>query len=296
MTWTAPSDGFVLSGGYVQIEYQLVPASGPAGPWNGETSIDPGVTQYLITGLQIGQQYNVQLRFVNSAGVPSNWTVAGPQTVTVSTDAGLPPSATFSADASIAGSIRFSNVAFTASSNLNSLYQIQFGVYYPSPVRAGRHIGLIGSPFVVGSTDTAITISQGALSNYSGRYILLDDEIIGLGALVTAGAVATYNCTRGMKLSTAAAHASGAPLVLLAVQTFTYTFQPYFWAASAVGGVDWSATEIFPSETVYFVDFLAYNGFGFGPVTTNNYETTGQGSSLVTTAASGGSGSIVIAS
>ena len=71
VTWTAPADGFVLQGGQIQAQYQL--ATSPPGPWIALPSVSPSVTSLVITGVQEGASYTVQLQSVNSAGVPSGW-------------------------------------------------------------------------------------------------------------------------------------------------------------------------------------------------------------------------------
>jgi hypothetical protein len=79
VTWPAPTDAFVLSGGQVEIQYQQV--SSPAGPWTAGPTVAPNVTQAYIGGVTDGAQYVVQVRFVNAAGSPSDWTASAPVTV-----------------------------------------------------------------------------------------------------------------------------------------------------------------------------------------------------------------------
>lgn len=71
LTWTAPADAFVTNGGHLEIQYQLV--ASPAGLWISIGKIDPGITTAEIDGLVVGDQYYVQIRSVNVAGVPSAW-------------------------------------------------------------------------------------------------------------------------------------------------------------------------------------------------------------------------------
>lgn len=82
VTWTDPPDGFFVNGGHIEVEWQLM-ASPPA-PWSNTQSVLPGVQRVFIDGVEDGQQYNIQLRTVNAAGIPSDWvsaTGAGPVTV-----------------------------------------------------------------------------------------------------------------------------------------------------------------------------------------------------------------------
>ena len=77
VTWTAPADGYVTSGGQIQLQYQPVGAT----TWTALPSVDPTVTQAYIDGVTDGQQYVVQIRSVNAAGVPSAWVPTAAVTV-----------------------------------------------------------------------------------------------------------------------------------------------------------------------------------------------------------------------
>lgn len=88
VTWPAPTDGFVTSGGHVEIQYQQ--SSSPAGPWMSAAPVGPDVTQAYIGGVKDGATYNVQTRFVNAAGSPSDWTASAPVTVS-GTASVIPP-------------------------------------------------------------------------------------------------------------------------------------------------------------------------------------------------------------
>jgi hypothetical protein len=66
-----------VQGGYVEIQYQLAGASG----WTAWGQCNPSVNSLFITGVNVGSQYNVQIRAVNCAGVPSPWVQAGPETI-----------------------------------------------------------------------------------------------------------------------------------------------------------------------------------------------------------------------
>ena len=77
VAWTTPADGYVLNGGSIQVQYQLVGAAA----WVGLPAVDPSVTSAYIDGVTDGAQYKVQVRSVNAAGTPSSWVAAGPVTV-----------------------------------------------------------------------------------------------------------------------------------------------------------------------------------------------------------------------
>ncbi len=77
VTWTTPADGYVTSGGQIQLQYQPVGAT----TWTALPNVDPTVTQAYIDGVTDGQQYVVQIRSVNAAGVPSAWVPTAAVTV-----------------------------------------------------------------------------------------------------------------------------------------------------------------------------------------------------------------------
>lgn len=71
LSWTAPDDAYVLNGGHLEAQYQLI--ASPVGIWISLGKIDPTVTSIPIVGLTEGEQFIVRIRSVNAAGVPSQW-------------------------------------------------------------------------------------------------------------------------------------------------------------------------------------------------------------------------------
>jgi hypothetical protein len=76
ISWDAPSDAYVLNGGHIEAQYQLV--ASPAGLWISMAKMDPTITQAVIRGLNGGDQYTIRIRSVNAAGVPSDWVTPAP--------------------------------------------------------------------------------------------------------------------------------------------------------------------------------------------------------------------------
>jgi hypothetical protein len=76
VTWTPPADGYVTNGGQIQLRYQVVGDS----TWTALPSVDPSVTTAYIDGVSDGVDYNIEIRSVNAAGVPSEWVEVGPVT------------------------------------------------------------------------------------------------------------------------------------------------------------------------------------------------------------------------
>jgi len=70
--WTQPNDANVVNGGHIEVQYQQ---SGDTA-WTGLTRVDPSVNYLFIPNVSDGTAYNVQVRAVNAAGVPSIWVSA----------------------------------------------------------------------------------------------------------------------------------------------------------------------------------------------------------------------------
>ncbi|HEY2467975.1 MAG TPA: hypothetical protein VGI45_09035 [Terracidiphilus sp.] len=79
--WDTPNDANVEKGGHIEVQYQIDGAS----TWTGLTKVDPSVSSLFIPNVNDGGNYNVQVRAVNTAGVPSDWISAS---VTVSSSIG----------------------------------------------------------------------------------------------------------------------------------------------------------------------------------------------------------------
>jgi hypothetical protein len=75
--WLTAPDATIQSGGTIQVEYQKV---GDV-LWTPLGSVGGDQTQFYITGVVSGAQYNVQIQGFTFKGVPSGWVQAGPVTV-----------------------------------------------------------------------------------------------------------------------------------------------------------------------------------------------------------------------
>jgi hypothetical protein len=138
VTWNAPTDGYVLNGGHTEMQYAL--ATSPLGAWSGAAPVDPAVTQAFISGVTDGESYLVQVRFVNAAGAASNWTQAGPVTVS-GADSVLPPSSISQGGASSGDVLVWDGTAWV-------------------PVTPA---GVVGAPITVNGAST-VTVNGAAVS------------------------------------------------------------------------------------------------------------------------------------
>jgi len=73
VSWTAPADGYVTNGGSVEVQYAVAGTTN----WVSAGTYSSSVTQAYINGVSDGTQYDVQIRSVNAAGVPSDWVDTG---------------------------------------------------------------------------------------------------------------------------------------------------------------------------------------------------------------------------
>lgn len=77
--WTTPNDSNVANGGHVEAQWQPAGASS----WTSLGKVDPSVNYAWINNVSDGATYNVQVRAVNAANVPSAWVQASPYPITV---------------------------------------------------------------------------------------------------------------------------------------------------------------------------------------------------------------------
>jgi len=73
VTWAASTDPLVLSGGHTDIQYKRKGET----QWTHWASVPPNITQDVITDLEFGYYFTLQISHVNSVGVRSQWIEAG---------------------------------------------------------------------------------------------------------------------------------------------------------------------------------------------------------------------------
>jgi hypothetical protein len=115
--WDEIYDTNIVEGGHVEVQWQPNGAS----YWNALTNIAPTATSIFIPGVTDGAEYNVQVRTVNFANVPSAWVFSGPVTVSNSLSSlaysGIPvaTTGTLTAQAFSGGTAAITVLPFTAS-------------------------------------------------------------------------------------------------------------------------------------------------------------------------------------
>src|ERR1035437_2460188 len=156
VSWREPNDANVMHGGHIEVQWQIAGAS----VWTALGKFDPSVACCFIPSVSEGVAYNVQVRAVKSAGVPSVWVIVGPEIVsdTYSTISysGIPvaPPGTLSAQGLSDGTAQIQVSDFTpgiggvlaaactpSPSTLTGLNQSQvYWVYYVDPTFSGGTI------------------------------------------------------------------------------------------------------------------------------------------------------------
>jgi len=77
VSWTAPADGFVTSGGQIEIQYRKT-----ADPdWSPSEFTDGAATSYRILDVEDGVEYEARIRARNYLGIRSAWLVSDPHVV-----------------------------------------------------------------------------------------------------------------------------------------------------------------------------------------------------------------------
>jgi len=175
--WDQPNDTNVVQGGHIEVQYQLDGAS----TWTGLTKVDPSVDDLFLTNVTDGAQYNIQVRAVNCAGVPSNWIFEGPVTAgdgySTFTYSGYPvaPTGTLTAQGLSDGTAQITVGQFT-----NTIYG---RLCVPSPsVLAGLQQGQLYHVYYIDPTFSGGSITPIATQNANdyllkAGYFLIGDII-----------------------------------------------------------------------------------------------------------------------
>jgi hypothetical protein len=206
VAWKTPNDANVVQGGYIEVQWQPAGASA----WTAWGQLAPPASCCFISPVNEGAAYNVQVRAVNCAGVPSQWVVAGPETVsdTLSvfsySGTSVAPSGTLIAQAFSDGTAAITVLPFTPSfyssactptpAILTGLAQAQmYYVYYVDPTLAGGIIVPIATQiasdflqkagyFLIGQITTPSYVPRYKPSSYSDS-----------GAAATSDPAAAYD-------------------------------------------------------------------------------------------------------
>lgn len=237
--WTQPNDANVVFGGHLEVQYQLSGAS----TWTGLAKVDPVNASYTIPNVTDNQSYNVQVRAVNSASVPSDWIATSVTVANVISDAfggspvahipghigsilGLLAASAISGGTaaisvgSFASTVGSLTVSCTPSpATLTGLNQSQlYWVYYSDPTFAGGTITPIATQNIADFTGVPGVYLIGSITTPSYSVTYQPSAWSNTGATTITSPTAAYD----NDVTTAAAVPSNWWTVVTAGPTFTY--------------------------------------------------------------------------
>jgi hypothetical protein len=206
VSWNQPNDANVVNGGHLELQWQLNGAAG----WTAWGKFDPSVSSCFVTPVSEGSLYNVQVRAVNCAGVPSPWVFAGPELVSDSLStfsySGIPvaPPGTLIAQGLSNGTATITALPFTPSvypepctpspATITGLAQLTtYWVYYIDPFFLGGAIAPIATQLVSDFENKAGYFLIGVITtpSYTPRY--LPSTYTNLGSSSTGNPTAPYS-------------------------------------------------------------------------------------------------------
>lgn len=127
--WTAPTDGYVVNGGSVLVQY--TETASPLGNWLAVGTFDSSTSCAYLPSVSDGTSYTVRIAYMSAQGLQSDWSVLSPVVASGST------ASHWATNETPSGAINGSNVTFTLAHTpnpTNSLklflngYQLVYGV------------------------------------------------------------------------------------------------------------------------------------------------------------------------
>jgi hypothetical protein len=224
--WLQPNDANVVFGGHLEVQFQLATAT----TWTGLAKVDPSADHVFIPNVTDGADYNIQVRAVNTAGVPSEWVFIGPVTAGNSYSSGtyslqpVAPDGTLSAQGLADGTAQITVLPFTPSLGtfactpvpavISGLLQhVLYHVYYVDPTFAGGNI-------------TPIATQNRADYEYKPGHLLI-------GSITTPGYTVRYQPSRYTDLG---ANTTTNPAAAYDNDVTTEAVVVGVWFTSASGG------------------------------------------------------------
>lgn len=147
VSWTAPADIHVTSGGQIRVEYKLAASSDylPVDLIRGD------ITALYIMAVIIGQSYNVRVRSENNLGVASAWVTSGSVAVTGDTSAPSAPTGL-----SVTANAGYNTVKWTQSTS-DDIFEYQIFRHTANDSTAATLIGENSGDFFNDTTAVAGT-------------------------------------------------------------------------------------------------------------------------------------------
>jgi hypothetical protein len=195
--WTEPLDPFVTSGGSITVQFQLCDTS----TWQTAGTVAGDVTQFYITGVVAGDNYNVRIQAAHASGASGNWVEVGPyivsDTLSSITSSGIAPNVPYNQNNNC-----WVQPTLVAGSPVVNIFAVPGSPGWPwtqfmgtgtSIIPAGQITGLAFSTvyWVVWNTQTS---SYLALTNYNST---LNDVYLLAGTVTTPSAGGTGGVSGG---------------------------------------------------------------------------------------------------
>ncbi|MCU1235006.1 MAG: hypothetical protein JWP63_2973 [Candidatus Solibacter sp.] len=155
------------------------------------------------------------------------------------------------------GTVELSGVSFTSLDNTLTISAATLTLHYWDELVA-RPGALLAN--AISAADTAIDLSA-ASPAVAGSFVQVDAEVVRIDAVENGGS--RWQVTRGMHLSTAAAHVSQSVPYQLLSKSMIASFPPGFFGSPYSGS--WSHPITLPNVRVASADLFVTNRFGNSP-------------------------------
>ncbi len=156
------------------------------------------------------------------------------------------------------GMVELSGVSFNDLTNTQTISAATLTLHYWDEL-GGR--GGLALTLAIGANDTVVDLGT-ASPAIAGSFVQIDIEVVRVDAVENAGF--RWQVTRGMHLSTAAAHAAQAPVYALLNKSMIASFPPGFFGSPYSGS--WSYPIPLPNVRVASAELFVTNRLGNSPV------------------------------
>lgn len=181
-------------------------------------------------------------------------------------DSGLPPAPVFGLNLAGQGTVDLVGIGFSSFTNTHSISAGTLILYYWNELNSPSTLTLATA---IAATDTTITLSA-AGTNTVGDRIQIEAEVLQVEAVLTGGT--QYQVLRGAEGTTAAAHATTAPVYPLQSDVSIVPFVSGFFGSPASG--DFSYSVFLPDVRIAAADLEMTNAYGTGPATAAPFTAT----------------------
>lgn len=169
-------------------------------------------------------------------------------------DSDVPPAPQFGLNPGPSGSAVVSGISFTDLTNTQSITSATLTLHYWDELGGARGVAMT---LAVGAADGAVSLSAG-IGAQAGDFLQIDMEVLQVSAVNADGTQCAV--ARAMHGSTAAAHAQGAAVYLLAQKTTILPFPEQFFGSPYSG--DWNYPILLPNVRIASAELFVTNVLG----------------------------------